>query len=105
MLKDLEKNFPENAEMDDSRNEHAWEPSGPKGGISPSFKTAHVQTALWGALVAVLLYLLARLRLTVLHTLKKRAPDVTAAFESALDKLAEQPDIDPNKTIFSFESS
>jgi transposase len=43
--------------------------------------------------------------MTVLHTLKKRTPDVTAAFKSALDKLAEQTNIDPNKAIFSFDSS
>jgi len=43
--------------------------------------------------------------MTVLHTLKKRVPDVTVAFKSALDKIAEQADIDPNKAIFSFDSS
>ena len=43
--------------------------------------------------------------MTVLHTLKKKTADVTAAFKSALDKLAEQPDLDPYKTIFSFDSS
>jgi len=43
--------------------------------------------------------------MTVLHTLKKRSPDVTIAFKSALDKLAEQNDIDPYKTIFIFDSS
>jgi transposase len=43
--------------------------------------------------------------MTVLHTLKKRTPDVTTAFKSALDKLAEQANIDPNKAIFSFDSS
>ncbi len=43
--------------------------------------------------------------MTVLHTLKKRTPDVTTAFKSALDKLAEQTNIDPNKAIFSFDSS
>jgi transposase len=43
--------------------------------------------------------------MTVLHTLKKRVPDITAAFKSALDKIAEQADIDPNKAIFSFDSS
>jgi len=43
--------------------------------------------------------------MTVLHTLKKRAPDVTMAFKSALDKLTEQTNIDPNKAIFSFDSS
>jgi transposase len=43
--------------------------------------------------------------MTVLHTLKKRTPDVTTAFKSALDKLAEQSNIDPYKAIFSFDSS
>ncbi len=43
--------------------------------------------------------------MTVLHTLKKRTTDVTSAFKSALDKLAEQGDIGPYKTIFSFDSS
>jgi len=43
--------------------------------------------------------------MTVLHTLKKRTPDVTIAFKSALDKLAEQTNIDPYKTIFSLDSS
>jgi len=43
--------------------------------------------------------------MTVLHTLKKRIPAVTTAFKSALDKLAEQADIDPYKAIFSFDSS
>jgi transposase len=43
--------------------------------------------------------------MTVLHTLKKRTPDVTIAFKSALDKLAEQANIDPYKAIFSFDSS
>ena len=43
--------------------------------------------------------------MTVLHTLKKRVPDVTIVFKSALDKLAEDSDIDPYKTVFSFDSS
>jgi transposase len=43
--------------------------------------------------------------MTVLHTLKKRTEDVTTAFKSGLDKLAEQGDIDPYKAIFSFDSS
>jgi transposase len=43
--------------------------------------------------------------MTVLHTLKKRTTDVTSAFKSALDKLAEDGDIDPYKAIFSFDSS
>ena len=43
--------------------------------------------------------------MTVLHTLKKRTSDVTTAFKSALDKLAEQPGIDLADTIFSLDSS
>ena len=43
--------------------------------------------------------------MTVLHTLKKRTTDVTLAFKSALDKLAEDGDIEPYKAIFSFDSS
>jgi transposase len=43
--------------------------------------------------------------MTVLHTLKKRVPDVTIAFKSALDKLAKDSDFDPYKTVFSFDSS
>ena len=43
--------------------------------------------------------------MTVLHTLKKRTPDVTSAFRTALDKLAEDSDIDPYKAMFSFDSS
>jgi hypothetical protein len=43
--------------------------------------------------------------LTVLHTLKKRTPDVTIAFKYALDKIAEQADIDPYRAMFSFDSS
>jgi len=43
--------------------------------------------------------------MTVLHTLKKRAPDITAAFKSALDKMAERADVDPNNTVFGFDSS
>ncbi len=43
--------------------------------------------------------------MTVLHTLKKRAPDVTIAFKSALDKIAEQADINPCTVIFSLDSS
>ena len=43
--------------------------------------------------------------MTVLHTLKKRAPDITAAFKSALDKLSENSEFDPYKAVFSFDSS
>lgn len=43
--------------------------------------------------------------MTVLHTLKKTTVDVTGAFKSALDKLAEQGDIDIYKAVFKFDSS
>jgi len=43
--------------------------------------------------------------MTVLHTLKKKTPDVTTAFKFALDKLAEQGDIDIYKAVFAFDSS
>jgi len=43
--------------------------------------------------------------MTVLHTLKKRTPDVTTAFKSALDKIAQQADINPFTAIFSLDSS
>ena len=43
--------------------------------------------------------------MTVLHTLKKRTTDVTPAFKSALDELAEDGDINPYKAVFSFDSS
>jgi transposase len=43
--------------------------------------------------------------MTVLHTLRKRVPDVATAFQSALDQLAEQPDADPAKTLFGLDSS
>ena len=43
--------------------------------------------------------------MTVLHTLRKRTSDVTTAFKSALDKIAEQGDIDPYQAIFSLDSS
>ena len=43
--------------------------------------------------------------MTVLHTLKKSTSDVTTAFKSALDKLAEQPGIDLADTLFSLDSS
>ena len=43
--------------------------------------------------------------MTVLRTLKERTPDVMDAFKSALDKLAEQPDIDPYKAVFNLDSS
>ncbi len=43
--------------------------------------------------------------MTVLHTLKKKNGDVTAAFKSALDKLAKQHDVDIYKAVFSLDSS
>jgi len=43
--------------------------------------------------------------MTVLHTLKKRSPDVTSAFKSEFDKLAEQADRNPYKAVFNFDSS
>jgi len=43
--------------------------------------------------------------MTVLHTLKKTTVDVTGAFKSALDKLAEQGDINIYKAVFKFDSS
>jgi transposase len=43
--------------------------------------------------------------MTVFHTLKKRTADVTIAFKSALDKLAEQADIEPYEAVFKFDSS
>lgn len=43
--------------------------------------------------------------MTVLHTLKKRVPDITAAFKSALDKMAENGETDPNNAVFGFDSS
>jgi transposase len=38
--------------------------------------------------------------MSVLLTLKKRTPDVTAAFQSALDRLAENPRLDPFRALF-----
>ena len=43
--------------------------------------------------------------MTVLHTLRKKDSDVTAAFKSALDKLAEQADLDLAKALFNLNSS
>lgn len=43
--------------------------------------------------------------MTVLHTMRKRCPDVVDAFKSALDKLAEQPGLDPSKALFRTDSS
>jgi transposase len=43
--------------------------------------------------------------MTVLHTFKKKTGDVTAAFKSALDQLAERHDVDLYQAIFSLDSS
>jgi len=43
--------------------------------------------------------------MTVLHTLKKRTPDVTATFKSALDRLGEQTGLDLAKVLFNLNSS
>jgi transposase len=43
--------------------------------------------------------------MSVLHTLRKRVPEVATAFQSALDQLAEQPDADPAKLVFGLDSS
>ena len=43
--------------------------------------------------------------MTVLHTLRKRTPDVSAACKAALDKLAEQPNLDLTKTLLNSNSS
>ena len=41
----------------------------------------------------------------ILHTLRKRTPDVSAAFKAALDKLAQQPNLDLAKTLLNPNSS
>jgi len=38
--------------------------------------------------------------MTVLHTLKKRTPHVAAAFQSAIDQLAQNPRLDPYRLLF-----
>jgi transposase len=43
--------------------------------------------------------------MTVLHTLRKRTPDVTVAFKSVLDKLAEQANLDIAKALLNLNSS
>ena len=43
--------------------------------------------------------------MTVLHTLRKRGPHVMETFKSALDKLAQQPNLDPSKVLFNLDSS
>ena len=43
--------------------------------------------------------------MTVLHTLCKRTPDVAAAFKRGLDRLAENPSLDPYSALFEPDSS
>ena len=43
--------------------------------------------------------------MTVLHTLKKRAPNVTMALKTALDRLAQDPDLDPYTALFAPDTS
>lgn len=43
--------------------------------------------------------------MTVLHTLGKRTPDVTAAFKSILDKIAQDPDCKPTELLADVNSS
>jgi transposase len=43
--------------------------------------------------------------MTVLHTLRKHTSDVTAAFQRALDRLAEKPTVDRYKLLFRCDSS
>jgi hypothetical protein len=43
--------------------------------------------------------------MSVLHTLRKRTEDVTAAFQQALDRLVQQPDADLYKLLFRCDSS
>ena len=43
--------------------------------------------------------------MTVLHTLRKRTADVTAAFKAILDKLAEKPDCEPAQLLAAVNSS
>ena len=43
--------------------------------------------------------------MTILHTLRKRTPDVSAAFKATLDKLAQQPNLDLAKTLLNPNSS
>ena len=38
--------------------------------------------------------------MTVLHTLKKRTPNFTAQFKSALDRLSTDPSLDPYQLLF-----
>lgn len=43
--------------------------------------------------------------MTVLHTLRKRAPDVAVAFKRGLDRIAENPSLDPYAVFFEKDSS
>jgi transposase len=43
--------------------------------------------------------------MSVLHSLKKQVPDVSIALKSALDKLAQNPNLDLGKTLFNLDSS
>jgi len=43
--------------------------------------------------------------MSVLHTLKKRTPDVVCALKTALDQLATDPNLDLSKTLFNLDSS
>jgi transposase len=43
--------------------------------------------------------------MTVLHTLRKRCPDVTVALKSAPDKMVQRPDADLAELLFGFNSS
>jgi len=43
--------------------------------------------------------------MSVLHTLKKRTPDVACALKTALDQLATDPGLDLSKTLFNLDSS
>lgn len=43
--------------------------------------------------------------MSILHTLRKRSPDVALAFKRGLDRIAENPEIDPYKALFQPDSS
>jgi len=43
--------------------------------------------------------------MSVLHTLKKRLPDVSVTLKSALDQLAQDSDLDLSETLFNPDSS
>ena len=59
----------------------------------------------YAEIISILLSFDKAILMTFLHTLKKRTSDVTIAFKSALDKLAEQANIDPYKVIFTLDLS